>query len=151
MRQDLLEINKQVLQSLGVLSVPLPEGPLAPDQTWKAQRMLLVGSLGMYVPALASMEYKYLGTRMRDGKSEAVVRLTGTVRGSVGRGENIAGTVKGTSMIAVETGEVVDARANFKVDMDLKIEAETVKAGGTLDVALKKIDAKAGTPTADKK
>lgn len=145
MRQDLLEINKQVLQSLGVLSVPLPDGQLAPDQSWKAQRMLLVGSLGMYVPAVASMEYKYLGTRTRDGRSEAVVRLSGTVRGSVGRGQNIAGTVKGTSMIAVETGEVIDARANFKVDMDLRIESETVKAGGTLDVALKKLEAKAGT------
>jgi V8-like Glu-specific endopeptidase len=144
MREDLLEINKQVLQSLGVLSVPLPEGELKPDQTWKAQRMLLVGSLGMYVPAVASMEYRYLGTRQRDGKSEAVVRLTGTVRGGAGRGQNIGGTVKGTSSIALETGEVIDARANFKVDMDLKIEAETVKAGGTLDVSLKKTAGKTG-------
>lgn len=150
MREDLLEINKQVLQSLGVLSVPLPDGELTPDQTWKAQRMLLVGSLGMYVPAIANMEYKYLGTRKRDGKSEAVVRLTGAVRGSVGRGQNIAGTVKGTSVISVDTGEVIDARANFKVDMDLKIEADTVKAGGTLDVAIKKVAAKPAPASAGK-
>ena len=104
--------------------------------------MLLVGSLGMYVPAVASMEYRYLGTREREGKPEAVVRLTGTVRGAAGRGQNIGGTIKGTSSIALDTGEVIDAKANFKVDMDLKIEADTVKAGGTLDVALKKVDAK---------
>ncbi len=150
-RSNLLEINNQVMQSLGVLSVPLPAGKLEPDKTWQAQRAFLVGSLGMYVPAVANMEYKYLGTRVRDGKTEAVIRLTGTVRGRTGRGLNLGGTVKGTSVIATDTGEVVDARANFKVDMDLKIEDETVKAGGNLDVVLKRQEPKVGGPEGSKK
>jgi V8-like Glu-specific endopeptidase len=147
----LLDINTQVMQSLGVLSVPLPTGQLEPDKTWQAQHPLLIGSLGMYVPAVANMEYKYLGTRERNGKTEAVVRLTGTVRGRAGKGSNLGGTVKGTSVIAVETGEVIDSRANFKVDMDLKIEDETVKAGGNLDVTLKRVDPKSGDAPKEKK
>jgi hypothetical protein len=144
LRADLIAINTQVLQSLGVLSVPLPSEPLEPDKTWTSQRPLMVGSLGMYVPAVTTMEYKYLGTRVRDGKTEAVMRLTGTVRGRAGRGQNIAGTVKGTCAVAADTGEVVDARANIKVDMDLKID----KAGGTFDVSVKRLDPK---PAGEKK
>jgi hypothetical protein len=34
--------------------------------------------------------------------------------------------------------------------MDLKIEADTVKAGGTLDVALKKVAAKGGAASPGK-
>jgi V8-like Glu-specific endopeptidase len=151
LREPLVDINTQVMQSLGVLSVPLPAGKIEPDKTWQAQRMLMVGSLGMYVPAVADMEYKYLGTRVRDGKTEAVIRLSGTVRGRAGKGLNLGGTVKGTTVLAADTGEIVDSRANFKVDMDLKVEDETVKAGGNLDVVLKRLEAKPGEPAKAKK
>ena len=151
LRDALVDINTQVMQSLGVLSCPLPVGQIEPDKTWQAQRMLMVGSLGMYVPAVANMEYKYLGTRVRDGKTEAVIRLSGTVRGRVGQGLNLGGTVKGTTVVAADTGEIVDSRANFKVDMDLKIEDQTLKAGGNLDVVLKRVQPKAGEPAKDTK
>ena len=151
LRAALVDINTQVMQSLGVLSCPLPAGQLEPDKTWKAQRMLMVGSLGMYVPAIADMEYKYLGSRVRDGKTEAVIRLSGTVRGRAGKGLNLGGTVKGTTVIAADTGEIVDSKANFKVDMDLKVEEETVKAGGNLDVVLKRVERKSAEPAKDKK
>ena len=151
LREPLVDINTQVMQSLGILSCPLPVGQIEPDKTWKAQRNLMVGSLGMYVPAVAEMEYKYLGTRVREGKTEAVIRLSGTVRGREGKGLNLGGTVKGTTVIAADTGEIVDSRANFKVDMDLMVENETVKAGGNLDVVLKRVENKPGDAVTGKK
>ncbi len=142
-RAGLAEVNTQVMQSLGILSVPLPDGELQPDKVWTTQRPFLVGSLGMSVPAAVSMEYRYLGTRVRDGKKEAVIRLNGTVKGNKGRGQNVGGTVKGTCAILMDTGEVVDARVSIKVDMDLKLEEEVVKAGGTFDVGVRRSEANA--------
>jgi hypothetical protein len=127
------DIAEQVLQSLEVLSVPLPGNEVKPGHKWKARRHVLLGSLGMAVSALADMEYTYLGTRQ--GKTLAVIGLGGTVRGTRGSEASVGGRVHGTAIVNTQTGMVVASTATVSADMDVPIRRGVVwKVSGKLAV-----------------
>jgi hypothetical protein len=94
-RAMLSDIRDQMLESLDVLSVPLPDSKIEALQTGKAQRNLLIGSSVIAVPAQAHLIYKYLGVQPRDGKTVALVTIEGHVKGRRGDGLNAGGTVSG--------------------------------------------------------
>ncbi len=137
-REALQEIGEQLVQSLGLLSVPLPPGMLQPLQTWGAQRQVRVGMLGGVVPCVADVTYTYLGTREREGKLTAVISLTGKVRGAKGAGDDVGGTVDGTAYVHCDTGRVAAASASVKVDLDLSMRGHSFKGLGTLTVKVRR-------------
>jgi S1-C subfamily serine protease len=139
-REVLAEVGDQMLQSLEVLSVPLP-GQLKPLQSWKARRHLLLGSLGYAVPAVADMEYTYLGVQKRAGRDVAVINLGGTVKGTRGAEQSVGGRVTGTAVVDVQTGLTVSSSANVSADMDLKTRNGLWKANGTLAVQVNRAPA----------
>jgi S1-C subfamily serine protease len=141
-RADLGEIAEQVLQSLEVLSVPLPGTEVKPGHRWKARRHVLLGTLGLAVSALADMEYTYLGTRQARGKPVAVIALGGTVRGARGSERSVGGRVGGTAIIDPETGMVVASSATVSADMDIQVRPGIVwKASGKLAVQANRVPA----------
>lgn len=137
-REAVSDMGDQVLQSLKVMTAPLSGDELRPLQTWKTQRLLEVGPLGMALPVQADIRYTFLGVRERAGKTQAVLSIHGVLRGQRGDGSNVGGTVDGTLMIAPETGQVVEGVATLKVDMDLPMGKRLVKANGELVVNLKR-------------
>jgi hypothetical protein len=137
-REALSDISEQILQSLEVLSVPLPGGNVKPLDTWKAKRNLLIGSLGMEVPATVELTYRYQGTQMRDGKPVAVIGLGGTVKGRQGDGLNVGGSVSGQATVLLETGQVLTSATTIKADLDITSRRRSLKAMGTLSVDLKR-------------
>jgi hypothetical protein len=139
------DVSEQVLQSLTALTAPLPGETLQPLQTWKVQRLLLVGPLGMGIPSQADLKYKYLGVRSRNGKDEVMIDIKGGLRGQRDRGA-VAGDVTGLLALSSETGQVIDGAVTFKVDVDLLVKQSRVKANGQLSVSLKR-----GAPAPAKK
>ncbi len=106
-RDALSDISDQVLQSLEVLSVPMPGKSIRPGDYWKSRRPVLIGSLGLALPAVVDMQCTYIGTEDFAGKTLAVLRLTGTVQGLRGSGLDVGGSVRGSASIAPETGQAV--------------------------------------------
>jgi hypothetical protein len=137
-QSDLDDISDQVLQSLEVLSIPLPEKKVEGKDTWKAQRTFLIGSAVMAVPAQADLVYTYLGVQQRDGREVALIGIDGRVKGRRGDGLNVGGTVTGTAFVATATGVVVQANATIKADLDFVFARQPAKAMGTLSVSIKR-------------
>jgi len=139
-RENLSDIAEQVVQSLEVLTVPLPGDTVKPLQSWKAQRLLAVGPLGQAVPAQADLRYTYLGVRDRNGRQEPYISMKGTLRGRRGDGGNLSGSLTGTLSLLPTTGQVVDAGTSIKLDLDLVAEGKALKVNGTLQVNLQRSD-----------
>jgi S1-C subfamily serine protease len=135
-RAGLSDISDQVLQSLEALCVPLPEKKVEALETWKAQRNFMIGSGIIAVPAQADIVYKYLGVQRRDGRDVAVIAIEGKVKGRRGDGLNAGGTVSGTAYVSTETGEVVQANATVRADVDVVLARQPAKAMGTLSVSI---------------
>jgi hypothetical protein len=137
-REALADIGQQLLQSLEAMTVPLPNEKVEPQHTWTSNRLLVIGSVGMVIPALAEITYTYQGTREEDGKRVAVVGLRGTLRGPRGDGKEVSGSMTGSASVSLASGQVLAATANVKVDMDLRLFHKAAKASGTLNVNLKR-------------
>lgn len=95
-RATLGRFHSQVLESLESLSLALPNKDLQPGDTWEAEvpytiPFSLPTGQNQTENALFKTTCKYIGTRERNGRREAVVELTGSVvknenAGSGGRG-----------------------------------------------------------------
>lgn len=137
-REGLDSISDQILQSLEVLSVPLPDKKIEAKESWKARRNFLVGSSILSVPAQADVVYTYLGVGQRNGKEAAMIAITGKLQGRRGEGLDLGGSVRGTAWISTETGEVLYATAAVKADCDLTFAKKPAKAAGTLNVSIQR-------------
>lgn len=131
----LSDVSDQVLQSLELVTVPLPDGTMKPLQNWKVQRPFVLGSTILYgVPAQADIKYTYLGTRMLKDREIAFLNISGTVKGTRGAGLNVGGTVTGATLVALDTGEVLSASVVFKADADVETKNGKAKLYGNSTV-----------------
>jgi hypothetical protein len=140
------EMSDQVLQSLSVMAAPLSGDKLQPLQSWKTQRLMEVGPILLALPAQANLKYTYLGLSDRAGQKEAVIHVEGSLRGQRGSEGNVGGTVSGTLIAAPETGQVVNALATIKLDVDVLFRKQPAKANGELAVTLKRSATPPATP-----
>jgi hypothetical protein len=134
----LKDLCDQMLQSLELMAIPLPDKQVEAKQTWKAQRNFLIGSAILAVPAQGDLVYTYLGTQPRDGKETAVISIKGTVKGRRGDNLDITGNVNGLAYVLPETGEVVQANASVKAELELMFAKKPGKAIGMLGVTIKR-------------
>ena len=145
-REALSDVADQVLQSLRVVTTPLPGDEVKPLQTWKTQSLLEIGPLGMALPAQANLKFTYLGVRESLGQQQAVIQIEGGLRGRRGNESHVGGTVSGTLFLAPETGQLVSGNATLKVDMDLAFKKQPVKANGLLQVRLNRSETPPAAP-----
>ncbi len=131
-------VSDEILQALEVVGVPLPEGEVKPLQSWKTERIVLIGNALVGVPAKAEIKYIYIGTRQQNGRECAVLDVQGTVKGVRGAGLNLGGKVNGLSSVALDTGEVLDATLTFKSDMDVEYKKKKAKVYGELKVHVRR-------------
>jgi S1-C subfamily serine protease len=134
-KEILGDVCDQVLQSLSVMTVPLPGDTLQPLQTWKSQRLLVVGPLGMGMLCRADLKYKYVGLRTRNGRPDVMIDLKGDLRGAK-ESAAMSGNLTALLALSPETGQLVHGSASFKVDLDLRIKRDRVKANGEFAVTL---------------
>ena len=137
--QDMIsDMSDQILQSIEVLSIPLPTKKTEVLDTWKAQRTFLIGSAILSVPVQADVTYKYVGVQVRDGKEGALIRIEGRVKGRKGAGLDVGGSLNGAAFVSLETGQVISADTTVKADMDLTFRRQQTKAIAMLAVSMKR-------------
>jgi S1-C subfamily serine protease len=147
-RDAVEDIGMQFLQSLEATVVPLPNREVKPLETWKSRREVTVGaaSMSMTMTGLADYRYTYLGTTERNGKKVLFVRIEGTIRGKVGAGSDIGGSIDGRAEIDPATGEATYSDVTLKADADITFRKETLKTMGTLQVQCRRGDLPPPTP-----
>jgi hypothetical protein len=124
----LRQFHEQIIGSLEAATPPLPGGRAAPGQAWQYDTdfTLVLDTLTQTVRT--RMTARYIGTRARDGREEAVIELRGLVAGPAeavtgakggaapGRA---SGTVRGAAVVDLATGQVTLAR----VESDMTVTA----------------------------
>jgi hypothetical protein len=144
-RDALTDISDQVLESLELLAIPLPDHELKAGETWKARRDLQIGPGIIAVAAQGDLVYKYRGVQVRSGKEVVLIGIEGQLRGKRGDGSNLGGSVRGAVVLNPETGVPIHADANVKADVDFTFGRKAAKATGTLSVSVDR-PAKASAP-----
>ncbi len=146
LKSTMNEISEHLLQSVEVLSVPLPDGPLRPLDRLRVQRTLLIGLPGMCVPAQADIRYQYLGVRtVSDGTQTAAFELSGILRPRRGDEAKIGGRLTGGVDLLLATGEIHAGNTNVLVDMELT-EAGPIRLQGSLSIDYRRPAASVTSP-----
>jgi S1-C subfamily serine protease len=132
------DVTDQVLQSLPLLAIALPEDTLKPLQKWKADRQFKAGPLGYALPARARVEYQYMGLRTLGSRTDAVIELKGTLSGVGSDSGRVGGTVQGLYFVSPKTGEILQTSVTLKVDMDVRTTEGPARLAGELAVRLRR-------------
>jgi hypothetical protein len=146
-------LTSNVVDSLESVSISMPDpdkdskGEVQPGQAWKYTRERQVsfqdrvvyqrrpddqGNPNAAPPQLPpprvyrfqeEYTYKYIGTRERAGKKEAVVEVTGKAMRAPGGKHDVHGQIKGTVLVELDTGVLVD------VNLEREFEVDTSERG----------------------
>ncbi len=119
LKGELVGISDLVLQSLELMSLPLPHHALQPKQKVRVQKMLLVGLPEMYVPTQADVKYHYLGVRKVEDRETAFFGLNADLRPRRGDDTVINGSLSGNLDVLLETGEVLMGNSSMNVEFDV--------------------------------
>lgn len=109
-----------------------------------ADRHVLIGPPGLAVPALADVEYTYLGSRTRNKLTTALIQISGSVRGLRGSGVGVGGTISGKALVVPSVGITLTSELSIRADLDMTLRRQSVQAAGTLSVKLKRLPPKPG-------
>src|SRR5205823_422260 len=93
--RDIIDsLGDQIQQSYDAVSIPLPNGPAQPGQTWQGRRLMPNGT-----PQAGAMNvtYTYRGVREHKGRDVAVLELRGTLVSGEGN-LNVRGRTTGTAL-----------------------------------------------------
>jgi hypothetical protein len=135
-RDALSDMSDQILESLELMSIPLPDRKLEAKETWKARREFQIGPGLIAVEARGDLVYTYRGIQVRSGKEVVLLGIEGDLKSKRGNELNVGGKVSGGAVIDPETGVVIHADATVKADVDFKFARKSAKAMGTLAVSI---------------
>jgi hypothetical protein len=127
----------QMAQGLDSTVVPLPGIEVTIDKPWTVKRDVMISVAGSTELAVADLTFHYLGVRKAGGRSEAVVKGDGTIRGRKGEGSNLSGKMEVTSYVDVESGQIAAATTRVDVDLDLTEDGGSGSVSGVYSVRLR--------------
>jgi hypothetical protein len=131
-------LSERILQGIDAASFPLPGGEVTTSKTWTGTRAIPVGTIGPPMPAQANLTYVYKGTWTRQGREEAVVEFTGPIQPEKTGLLRVSGKVKGEAHIDLATGTIARTTTTVDLDMTMRVEGETSRASGTLEIRLER-------------
>ncbi len=134
-KEDVGEMHEQIQHGIEAMAIPLPNRMVRAGETWKATRTLPIDTPGQPESGVMDMTYELRGTRMRNGREEAVIGLSGVLRGPAQQEERMGGNADGLALVDLATGQVSMAWTSVRIDMRSKRSAE-VRLTGTLEVKL---------------
>lgn len=159
-RPILERFNVQTIQSMEAVSLALPDRELKPGETWEHDQNYTV-SFGRQLTenALFKMKYRYVGTRLRNDREEAVIEFTGTIvrgegsepivvahdpdakAGKQGKDKNaplrirgMHGAVRGAALVDLTTGLTSLARTTGELEFEVPYVMQMLKFGAALRI-----------------
>jgi predicted Zn finger-like uncharacterized protein len=95
-RPILTTFNRQIIESLEILALSLPGKDLKPGDTWDHGTAYTFTLERNVQNAVMRLTCKFVGTRVRDGREEAVVEISGTVTKGTANADPNAGDRRGS-------------------------------------------------------
>jgi hypothetical protein len=112
-------INEPIKNALNTLAVPLPGRQVSPGESWTSVRQVQAG-MDDDRPAQLEMKYTYVGQRTNaQGRAEAVLTVTGVMRGQPGKEAQVGGKAAGSAVLDLATGQLT--RCDLKVTTDTEM------------------------------
>lgn len=151
LREQLVEINNQLLGAWDLTNVPIRGGEVKPLETFRVRREAAAGMPGLALPAQADLKITFQGTHdLAPGRPVAVFDFIGPVRPRRGDQASIGGKTWGRVEVRPDTGETLQASSHLKIDMDVRVEGELIRVSGTMDVEYRSAPAPAPAKKPDK-
>jgi hypothetical protein len=131
-------VVENVLQALEEASIPLPNNTVQPGYKWSHSSGLTIGVVGQKKASrvVDKVTFTYVGSRIREGREEAVVEVEGKVTGGAGQEAKVSGFSRGYCYIDLATGTVTRSKYIHDVSLDLLIEDTTVHGSGRTEADL---------------
>jgi hypothetical protein len=134
----LISVGERVQKPIEILSIPLPNARVTPDQTWTGQRSLVLDVGGKDDPAFLDMKYTYIGLRPRDKGQEVVILIEGTVKAKPGVKSPVSGKVTGSAALDPATGTAYSASVVIEAEIEQLLDGSATKINATLDMKVKR-------------
>jgi hypothetical protein len=135
-REDVSDMHEQVQESLETIAIPMPGKVVQPGEKWRSLRPMVISTVGKPELAVVELTCTYLGSRVRNGREEAFISLTGIVKGRQGQELKVGGKANGFALLDLATGQISQASVTTGLDLDLSSSKGRVRANGTLAVQL---------------
>src|SRR5262249_23728566 len=98
-REIVEALFENVCNTWEITTIPFPNQTVKPQQSWQARVPMLVLAEKQRHVQFLHLNCTYEGSRQNAGRTEAVIRLEGGVRGRGARSEMVLGTVTGSGVI----------------------------------------------------
>jgi predicted Zn finger-like uncharacterized protein len=139
-RSELAGLHNDTESYLDCAVIPLPNRRLNPGDDWHLERRLPLIRQGPFTgDGTIDMTYKLLGVRKRSGREEAVLSVTGLVRGQASAGIHLGGRADGFAVVDLATGQVSQVKTRFTYDQSASVQGQApIKFSNVLDVRLRR-------------
>jgi hypothetical protein len=115
--KDINDLHVQFSQGFALASIPLPNRLVNPDETWKAERGVMLGGKTL----ILDLSCTYEGMRKRGEREEALIRVAGGPRTANGQGKPDTGKVRGQAVFDIAAGQITSAKVEANLEMELTI------------------------------
>lgn len=148
-------LSDDVLESLQVSSIPLPNSKVDPMHKWTATKLVRL-NMTLVEPQIAppsgpggrpgpagkprikeyrykqDMTYTYLGSRLRAGTKEAVIKIEGVIGTAPGTaaGSGASGQLKGYAFVDLDTGTVLESDIEKELEVDTSSDGVKKRVSG---------------------
>jgi hypothetical protein len=155
-RRAMDRLSTQAIQSLETLALALPDREVKPGETWSTnQNYTVVLGRELAENALFKTNFRYAGTRIRNGREEAVIEFEGTiVRGEESKmptpdtdaGEKgtrinfrgMHGQMRGSALVDLATGLTTIARSTGELEFQASVATTMVSFGGKFRIDMER-------------
>jgi hypothetical protein len=139
-RKKLEAVHNHVVLTLQAFSVPVPNGKANPLMTWKEHSPLPIVVGQDAEDTSLDTTYTYLGVRTRNGRQEAVIGLSGVVKGPGGSDADLSGKVEGVAVFDLADGQIseVDARVSYFLQMENPLMGGRSRGNGIIELTLRR-------------
>jgi predicted Zn finger-like uncharacterized protein len=134
-RKELENLGESVLDSLHAVAIPLPNRTVSHLETWTAKRPISVVGVLRGFRIDMDMTYTFLGHRLRNGRDEALIEMSGRMR----RNDTIiklGGQLEGRALVDLESGVISLAHADVQMELDLPFPELSLHARGGMEVTV---------------
>jgi hypothetical protein len=143
-RKLISAFNSQIMDSLAILALPLPNKKVEPGDVWPIEKKLTIpldSSAQTSETVLFQAHCEYIGMRWRSGRAEAVITFLGAPPQLPGKKGWLNGTLRGEAIVDLETGQIILAtlRTNLSGDFEAgRLNKDAAHAGIFLKTTLRR-------------
>ncbi|MBI2805716.1 MAG: trypsin-like peptidase domain-containing protein [Planctomycetes bacterium] len=119
LREDIKDKYSQMCNALEAVNMPMPNRLVQPNERWPTQIPMLVRTAKKAEVVDLDLVCKFEGVRQRKQRQEAVITVTGRVKGRDANAKKVGGDVFGKIAFDLAAGFISEAKLTIQSELDL--------------------------------